>query len=309
MHKALTHLLVVCIGSITIVLIDRLPVEAYDIYYLTVGNAAYREERLNLRDANVSAGEIAQYLRWAGAVDGITLKSELGAYLTRDDVMSALKEIARKAKAARAPLVVYYFIGHGGSGRDNWSHVSFLGNYQSSDSAEVARSHAIIETREIKKSLEQLNLPYILILDNCYERKPVGGLEGFGQTLSGKVSEQTDTIARLGLREPAILLYAARPGHIVSAIAHPWEKRAIGPLARRLLLLLQPVFESKQGLSVGDFLKGINDPAFDPKSVPGDQKTWISNTGDVLIPSGGRSMAVESVGKSQVGSGGGAGRQ
>src|SRR5262245_46826503 len=135
MHKVLTHLLVVCIGGIAIALVERAPAEAYDVYYLTVGNSMYRDNRYNIQGANLSTREMAQYLRWAGAVDGITLVSEQGAYVTRDDVLGALSEIASKAKEARNPLVVYYFIGHGGSGGDGWSHVSFVGSYKPSDPA------------------------------------------------------------------------------------------------------------------------------------------------------------------------------
>jgi hypothetical protein len=214
--------------------------------------------------------------------------------------LGALSDIANKAKAATNPLVVYYFIGHGGSGSDNWSHVSFLAEAQTSPSRDVTRSRMILETREIQKSLEQLNLPYILILDNCYEREPVDGIKLLGQTIGGKLSDQGDMIGRLGLREPAILLYAAKPGHTVLTVPYPWgaPPYSIGPLARRLLLVFQRAFESQKGLSVGDFLKQMNDPAFDQEyseSVPGHHKVWISDAGAVLIPSGGVSHVSGSV--------------
>jgi hypothetical protein len=214
-------------------------------------------------------------------------------------VLGKLSEIASRAKASRNPLVVYYFIGHGGSGGDGWSHVSFVGYYTPSDPADVTRTRAVVETREIKESLEKLDLPYILILDNCYDRETVGAVQAVGQNVGKMWSEAADATARLGLREPAILLYAARPGHSVQTVPHPLGKLyAIGPLARRLFLLLEAAFESKRGLSVGDFLKQMSNPGLDPerpKSVPGDQKAWISNTGAVLIPSGARAKSVESV--------------
>jgi hypothetical protein len=77
MHKVLRHLLVVCIGGIAIALVERAPAEAYDIYYLTVGNSKYRDNRYDIQGANPSTREMAQYLDRAGAVDGITLVSEL----------------------------------------------------------------------------------------------------------------------------------------------------------------------------------------------------------------------------------------
>ena len=46
---------------------------------------------------------------------------------------------------------------------------------------------------------------------------------------------------------------------------------------------------------VGDFLKQMNDPAFDPESVPGDHKAWIMNAQSaVLIPAGERAKPTES---------------
>jgi len=76
MRKALPHLMLVCVVGITIALVEPTPAEAYEVYYLSVGNSLYRDKNLWIKDANVSAREIARYLRWAGAVDGITLESE-----------------------------------------------------------------------------------------------------------------------------------------------------------------------------------------------------------------------------------------
>jgi len=90
--------------------------------------------------------------------------------VTRDDMLGALNEVANKAKAAKDPLVVYYFIGHGQ--RLRGGHVSLLGGYKRSDPADVARSRTIIETEEVEELLERQLLPYILILDNCYYRAP-----------------------------------------------------------------------------------------------------------------------------------------
>jgi hypothetical protein len=307
MYKALTHLLVVYIGGIALALVDQIPAEAYDIYYLSVGNSHYRDEKLEIPDANRSARGIARYLRWAGAVDGITIESEQAAYVTRDDVLGALSEIARKAKTARDPLVVYYFVGHGASRGVGWSHVSSVGNYKSSDPADEARSRAIIETREIQRLLEEQNLPYILILDNCYYREPEGGMQSLGRSLAEGFNRSGEEVLRIGRREPAIIFYAAKPGHYAKTLPHPWnESYSVGPLARRLLLLLDETFTSKTGLSVGRLLEKMNDSAFDPQSIPGDHRAWVSNSGKVLIPAGARVESAESVGEIRRGSGGGA---
>jgi hypothetical protein len=296
MLKTLKPLLIVFIGSIAIALVVRTPVAAYDVYYLTVGNSAYRDRTLDLPDANLSAQDISQKLDQAGAVDGITLISEHAAYMTRDVVLSALNKMASKAQAVRNSLVVYYFIGHGESRAPDWRHVSFLGDYKSSDPDDVKRSRALVYTEEVKELLEKRDLPYILILDNCYYRKPVGGVQSLGITILDKFRDTGSEVARIGGREPAILLYAAKPGHYVKMeLKHPSRIYNVGPLARRLLLLLKDVSESKKDLLVGDFLKQMNDPAFDPESVPGDHKAWIMNAQSaVLIPAGERVKPTES---------------
>ena len=247
MLKTLKPLWVVCIGSIAIALVVRTPVAAYDVYYLTVGNSAYRDRTLDIPDANLSAQDIARELDQAGAVDGITLMSEHAAYMTRDVVLSALNKMASKAQAVTNSLVVYYFIGHGESRAPDWSHVSFLGDYKPSDPADVTRSRALVKTGEIKELLEKRDLPYILILDNCYYRKRVGGVQSLGIALLDKFRETGSEVARLSGREPAILLYAAKPGHYVKTeLKHPSRIYTVGPLARRLLLLFKDVSESKK---------------------------------------------------------------
>lgn len=170
MCKALPHLMLVCVVGISMALVERTPAEPYEMYYLSVGNSEYRDKKRWLKDANLSAREIAKYLRRAGAVDGITLQSEQNAYVTREDVLGALGEVAHKAKAAQDPLVVYYFIGHGE--RLLGGHVSLVGDYHPSDPVDVARLRAVIDTQEVEELLEKQGLPYLLILDNCYYRAP-----------------------------------------------------------------------------------------------------------------------------------------
>jgi Caspase domain len=315
MYKVLTHLVLLCIVGIMIALVDRIPAEAYDIYYLSVGNSKYRDNNLDIPDANLSAHGITRYLRWARAVDGITLVSQQSEYVTRDDVLGALGEIARKAKAARDPLVVYYFVGHGASRGEGWSHVSFVGNYKSSDPVDVAPSRAIVETQEIQELLENQDLPFILILDNCYYRQPEG-LSPIWQTIQRGMVEAAMIVmdrANRSLRiehtmDPAIIFYAAKPGLSVQTLPHPSnEFNSIGPLARRLLLLFDEAFKSETGLSVGRFHEKMNDLAFDPKSIPGHHREWISNSGEMLIPAGARAESTEGVGEIRRGTGGGAG--
>jgi hypothetical protein len=218
-------------------------------------------------------------------VDGITLVSEQNTYVTHDDVMSVLTEIASKAKGAKNPLVVYYFIGHGEAGPGE-KHVSLVGYYKQSDPTEVVRSRGIIETREVGRLLEKQELPYILILDNCYSSAPAEGLQLLSRAINKKMFGIADGIDRMnpnfGKAQKLMIemvLYAAKPGHFVRTLKHPWYEQSIGPLGRRLLLLLNAAIKSEKELSVGRFLEQMNDPAFDPTSAVGHHTMWTSGSG------------------------------
>jgi len=293
--KALTHLVFVWVVGITLALVNQASAEAYQVYYLSVGNSEYRDESYKLRPANESSRHVARYLRWAGAVDGITLVSERGHYVMKDDVIGALKKIISKAKMAKEPLVVYYFMGHGKSSRPLENHVSLVGDLKKSDSDKgVLSPRATIETREIARSLEAAGLPYILILDNCYEGVLAKGALQALAVAEGKAAVKLGVaIERMPLSLEAqksmlgIVLYAAKPGHFVLTVQHPGDdkdqtnrpKRTIGPLGRRLLLLLDKEIKSEKGLSIGRFLEQMNDPTFDPTSVTGYHTIWSPDSG------------------------------
>jgi hypothetical protein len=296
MPKVLMHLLAVCLSGTALALVERAPAEAYDMYYLSVGSAHYQDTTLDFPSAGEVAHEIADTLKLAGAVDGLTLTSKEGAYVTRGNIWGALNQITSKAKAARNPLVVYYFLGHGGTVEKGLYHASVLGHYKPSDldASDITRSSSIIGTQEIADSLQRQKLPYILILDNCYYRKSVGVLDDIATATTWKIIDLINNAIRL--TDPAIVLYAAQPGGVVQALEHPENKRrASGPLARRLLLLLKATFASQQVMTVANFLQQMNDPAFDRESVPGYHSKWIANSESmVLIPAGARSKSLES---------------
>lgn len=276
---------------------------AYDVYYVSVGNAQYRDSDLNIPDANLSARQITYYLRQAGARDGITLLSEEGAYVTNDDVIDAIDRVAAQASNARDPLLVYYFIGHGRTTEPGGIHVSLTGSYRKSASGGQAHRQGLIETRALQDRLEESKVPYLLILDNCYFRQPVGGFQAFGRALGDKLMEQAETLDSLSFgrddepRDPRIVFYAASPGNVVRTVQHPWNERySVGPLARRLLLLLDATLEAGQRLSIGRFLESINDAGFDPGSAVGHQTVHVDRRAATFVPAGSKSDSEDALG-------------
>jgi hypothetical protein len=280
--------LVVAVTAVTLVFSGTSPSCAFDIHYLSVGNAAYREEQLTIPDANTSARQIAGLLRRIGSKGGITLLSEENAYVTATDVKNSLRTVAEAAASEADPLVVYYFIGHGRTAEPGGVHVSLTGAYDGRDTT-VATSQ--IETIELREILEKLGLPYLIILDNCYYREPVDGITSLGRAVGDKFFGIGLSIGaipsglepRIEARRPQITIYAASPGSVAQTVPHPEsDAYAIGPLARRLLLLLDEAPEG--GLSVRAWLDGMTDGSFDPQSVAGHSENNIDQPGATLIP-------------------------
>ena len=289
--------LVVAVTTVILVLSGSLPSSAFDIHYLSVGNAAYREEQLTIPDANTSARQIAGLLRKIGSEGGITLLSEENAYVTATDVKESLRTVAKAAASEADPLVVYYFIGHGRTAEPGGVHASLTGAY---DGRDTTTATSQIETIELREILEELGLPYLLILDNCYYREPVGGITALGRTISDKAFEMGQLIGAIpsGLepeieaRLPQITIYAASPGNVTQTVPHPKsDSYAIGPLARRLLLLLDEMPEG--GLTVRAWLDGMTDGSFDPQSVAGHSENDIDQPGATLISASWPQIQVE----------------
>lgn len=276
---------------------------AFDIHYLSVGNASYADDELTIPDANTSARQITGLLRRMGAAGGETLLSQEDARVTADDVREALERVADAAASAADPLVVYYFIGHGRTAEPGGVHVSLTGAY---DGHDATLASSLIETDELRDILDERGLAYILILDNCYYREPVEGVVGYARAVNDKFFEVGRLLGKLDIhqqeRRPRIALYAASPGNVARTLPHPKsDAYAIGPLARRLLLLLEEVPED--GLSVQAWLDRMTDQGFDTESVPGKTDAEVDAPGATLIPATWSPSPVE--GTTRLGSAGG----
>jgi hypothetical protein len=270
-------------AAAAVLALGPLSAAAVDIHYLSVGNASYADDTLSIPDANTSARQIAGLLRRIGAAGGETLLSQDDARVTAADVREALERVADAAASAADPLVVYYFIGHGRTAEPGGIHVSLTGVY---DGSEATDASSRIQTDELRDILDERGLAYILILDNCYYREPVEGVVGLARAVNDKFFDLGRLVAKQDFRQldrvARIALYAASPGNVVRTLPHPKsDAYAIGPLARRLLLLLDEAPED--GLSVQAWLDRMTDQGFDSSSVPGKTDAEVDAPGATLI--------------------------
>lgn len=276
---------------------------AYNLYFVSVGNSHYRDAALDIPDANLSARQVAVALRQAGAVDGITLNSEEAAFVTRDDVLSTVREVAERARRDDDPLLVFYFIGHGRSDGSSIGHVSITGSH---DGSEV--SSGLVTATDLRETLAKTKLPYVLILDNCFWREsmdfafvsgmmslmvPGEALVGFGSSFGESalgIGSQIESIGFGSVEKssflPRVELYAASEGDVVRTVPHPKSPRyAVGPLARRLLLLVDDTIARGVSIDVHQFVARMQDRTFDPQTTAGHViATMAVRSGAFFVP-------------------------
>ncbi len=281
--------------------------QTYDIFYLAVGNTDYLDiippgsetgpvklqSFADLDDGARSAREMASYLDGAGAVYGMTLVSENGKLVVREDVLNALDKLLVKVKESKSPnpLVVFYFCGHGISEGIGWNHFSIPGGFiLSSDDAKKMSENAIevmaknaIHAGDISDKIEKVTSSYMLLLDSCYEGKERSAASPF---LTRQVEQNLNDSFKIlrvlnEFRGPGIAIFATLPGSYVEMVNDPKNAEImLGRIARRTILILDQARKTKNKLPVGEFLRKISDQKFDretnsvlTRSVPGKPNT------------------------------------
>lgn len=252
--------------------------QAYDIYYLAVGNSHYATGTAaqgfnNLEGANKSARKVAAYLDQAGAEAGITLVSDRDKLVTKKDVLNALDNLLVKVKRSKSrnPLVVFYFCGHGVSEGIGWNHFSIPGDFivplEKINIDTLAK--AAIYANEVSDAIENHKLPCLLLLDSCYEFEKVNLPDRvISQQLANNLTDAFKAVRYLNeFRDgPAMAVFSTRPGTVVPMAQDPIDtdsKLSIGPLARRLIMSFEQAFEKKGVLRIAEFLQQMSGAAFD----------------------------------------------
>ncbi|MGC2224009.1 MAG: hypothetical protein WA624_17500 [Methylocella sp.] len=251
----------------------------FQIYFLSAGSSFYVNPDSNsehgfenLPGANASARLVADILSRNGAVAGITLTSTPSTFVSRDDFEGALSAIGVRLRSERPtnPLLVVYFAGHGISEGIAWNHFSVPGNFvygaplEHLDIEQMARH--TIHAAALAEELDQLGVPYLLLLDTCYS----GQTADFSSPVLSPtaISNLRDIAAILRytneFHQPNPIIFSARPGTEVPLAPDPRDDRqSLGPIARRLLLVSRAVDAAGARLTLSAIVRRLTSASLD----------------------------------------------
>ena len=262
------------------------------LYFVAVGSSDYVEAApeagargvRNIAGANTGARELATRLTQGGALFGVVLTSTRDRFVRTGDVWAAVDAAAARMKADRRlnPLLVVYFAGHGISEGVGWNHFSLPGDF--TYRGELARldveglAKATLHAAAIAERLKAVGVPYLLILDTCYE----GQEAGFeSPVLSGPAIEGLRNVAEIlrfmnQFRQEEPVVFSTVPGTVVSTVQNPANPNgvAVGPLARRAILLLEAAAQDRRDVSLDAFVRGLTSRTLDQLTTPA--VTWAT---------------------------------
>jgi hypothetical protein len=257
----------------------------FQVYFLAVGSSTYaapmsaNEHGLgDIYGANNGAKAFAQRLTRGGAEFGLTLTSDEDHLVTLADVAAALKRVEGVMTGARPsnPLLIFYIAGHGVADGIAWNHFSLPGTFLYEGNADRLSidglTKSALHAGSLVDDLEKLNVPFMVILDTCYEGKS----QGFqSQVLTAVASRNlTDIASALRVfnefREPNPVLFSTVPGTVVEVAPDPDDpkSRNVGPLARRAMMILDASSRERRELSLSDFVQQMSTPSLDSMPKP-----------------------------------------
>lgn len=276
--------------------------DKFDVYYLVIGSEHYVGAAApgvnslpTIDGMRKSALAVAGVLDGGGSAFGITLLSDSKHFVSVRDIDTGLNALVKRVRDDRPakPLLVFYFAGHGVSEGVAWNHFSLPGNfaYRGSLGAQTVEGLAkvTLHASELVDRLEKGGVPFLLLLDTCYEGKP----ESFrSPVLTGPAVESLRATAAVlrfmnEFHEAGQVLFSTQPGTTVSPSPDPRDPdpktTGVAPLARRFLLIAGRVRLSQQPLSLGEFVTNMVSPDLDPATGPAVTHSQLAPQGDFLL--------------------------
>ena len=257
------------------------------VYYVSVGVSWYEMPQLKISGANTSARLVSEALNELNAAYGIVLKSRQKNYVSRADIYKGISDVLARIKkdVPETPLFVFYFVGHGVSEGIGWNHFSLPGTFKDR-SDEVANDIEWLHSQAIHAGtlvghLNGAAVPYLLLFDNCYE--------GDEEKFNSPVLSETATKNLVGIsnilrfinefhgKNP--VLFAAARGEKVKTVPPPFETNPIyniGPLARRLLISLEPYARGER-FTLQQLVASLKDGGLDEHTRPAITKAEIEH--------------------------------
>jgi hypothetical protein len=270
----------------------------FDVYYLAIGSQDYIEVPApthafpSIDGVRKSARAVADVFANAGSRYGVLLVSGENQLIGVSDVYSALDKINAKLRSDRPanPLIVYYFAGHGISEGISWNHFSVPGNlaYRGalSDLDLQVIGDAAIYTADLVDRLEKTKLPFLVILDNCYE----GKARNFNSPVLSKPAQQSLTQSANVLKfmnefhDTYPVLFSTEPGTTVTTAPDPRDPSpqvtGVAPLARRILIMRK---QSPNQVRLGDFISRMTSAQLDGTTKAAVTHSAPVKSGDAII--------------------------
>ena len=282
-----------------------------DVFVLSIGSGDYAEAESSgvfaFADndaAYLGAQRVARTFRDGGARHVLQLLGRDGEYLSAADIYTAIDDIAVKARDSGAvdPILIVYFSGHGFSESFGYSLFLAPGDltipHAALDLGKTITTVLDVEgvgvraptALDLKERLDATGIPYLLILDTCFETDANLDLEALRRVseeaaeLSRNVS---DVIRFMSLpREPHPVVFSAPPGTLALPEKDPIEeKNYIAPMARRLVLAAKAAETSGETLDLASLVRTLTHDEEKFGGTPG--VTWFDGsfeTGSILAP-------------------------
>lgn len=269
---------------------DEQPVE---VFTLAVGVTAYVEPSSAEEGRGFgravgawSATRVARALAVRGTRFAVELLADEGRYVTREDVLHQLDRVLERAQRSANPLVVYYFGGHGVSEGFGWNLFSIPGDelvpIAVGDVERLAQRY--LHAAQIVDVISAADVPFLVLFDHCSDgesRQLVSGI--LSEEALRNISSVADILRHMNeFRMPSPVFFSTDPGSVVSSVADPraeFSDQSIGPLARRLLLVLE---QSEQLLSMERLVSGLLDPSLDADTAVPVTHTSLE-VGDLVL--------------------------
>ncbi len=183
------------------------------------------------------------------------------------------------------PLLVIYYCGHGISENLAWNQYLIPGDYTQlpgNKSIEILNKQ-LISLGDLTDKLEKCKYPYVILADCCRKETadnsfPEKRLQYFFdrqnlETLKTVVSA-LKYLNEFHQSNPVI--FSIVPGRVAPTVELPKNDIAgnlktdtaseVGPLCRRLLLVLNKSFSTHSSISLGELVKSLIDPTLDKHS-------------------------------------------
>jgi hypothetical protein len=275
----------------------RGPARQESVYFLAVGSSRYLPPEhpadhgfSNLDGARNGALMLADRLKRGGANYGISLTSPAGSPVALTDVNRAFDDVVSRIRRDNSanPILLVYIASHGISDGFAWNHFSVPGDftYRGDPSKLPADRLALytIHAADLVDKLDRSHVHFVLLLDSCYDGKAA---EFDSPVLTSIASQSIGSIANAlrylnEFHEENPVLFSTEPGTRVAVAPDPTDpENNVGPLARRLILLIDKSEAEHRNVSVAKLvewlLSATSDSATRPAVTHAEAASWWKN--------------------------------